>query len=237
VNPLSKFVSALALTLPLAVLAISPAIAAGDTSDAADDDMTLIAPIAPPTDEPASTLSEAQKASWEKELRASRKKQIAQLKAYAERGEFAMNIQGRGMAFVWRDDAGRLCAMAHLVNASGRTDLVDRVAKDDNDLQLATVTEGDLYEWMLRSGLTKEEIQLVQEPAFEIPNNDSAARLREWETNRKREHLASVVERLEMTTDASIALAVDRLASHVGGVDAAPPDVAPTAPQGSMPGW
>ncbi|NUO52164.1 MAG: hypothetical protein HOV80_25200 [Polyangiaceae bacterium] len=215
-NALSKFVAAIALALPLTALAFSPATASGDTGDAnADDDMTLIAPIAPPAnDEPASSIDDAQKAAWEKQLRAARTKQIAQLKAYRERGEFAMNIQGRGLAFVWRDDAGRLCAMAHLVNASGRTDLVDRVAKEDNDLQLASVTEGDLYEWMLHSGLTKEEIQLIQEPAFEIPNNDSAARLREWETNRKREHLASVVERLEMTTDASIATAVDRLAAH-----------------------
>jgi hypothetical protein len=238
VNALLKLVSTLALALPLTGLTLSQATAAGDAGDSDGDDMTLIAPMAPPADvEPASTTDQAQKASWEKELRAARKKQIAQLEAYAERGEFAMNIQGRGLAFVWRDEAGRLCAMAHLVKASGRSDLVDRVAKDSNNLQLASVTEGDLYEWMLHSGLTKEEIQLIQEPAFEIPNNDSAARLREWETNRKREHLASAVERLEMTTDASIALALDRLAAHAGGMNAAPADVAPTGPQGSMPGW
>lgn len=221
-NALSKFVSTLALALPLTALALSPSTASGDLGDDADADTTLIASIAPHADdEPAATVDEAQKAAWEKELRAARKKQIARLQAYAEKGEFAMNIRGRGLAFVWRDDAGRLCAMAHLVDASGRSDLVDRVAKEDNDLQLAGVTEGELYEWMLRSGLTKEEIQLIQEPAFEIPNNDSAARLQAWETKRKREHLASVAERLEMTTDASIAIAVDRLAAH----------------DGSMPGW
>lgn len=216
-NALSKFVSAIALALPLTALALSPATASGGDAGAGDD-MTLIASMDPQAhDEPASAIDDGQRAAWDKELRAARKKQIAELRAYAERGEFAMNFQRRGLTFVWRDEVGRLCAMAHLVNASGRADLVDRVAKEDNDLQLASVTEGDLYEWMLRSGLTKEEIQLIQEPAFQVPRNDSASRLQAWETNRKREHLASVVERLEMTTDASIAIAVDRLAAHAAG--------------------
>lgn len=232
-NALSKFVCAIALSLPLSAALLAPKAASGETE--ADDDMTLIAPVAPVDRDQLIdvTASEAQRAAWEKELRATRAQQIARLKEYAARGEFAMNTGGRGLAFVWRDESGKLCAMAHLVNASGRTDLVDRVAKEDNDLQLASVTDGDLYEWMLHSGLTQEEVQLIQRPGFqtELENAPEQA----WEVASKRQHLASAVERLEMSTDRSVAIAVDRLAAHVAAATDAAAE--PPAPSDSMPGW
>jgi hypothetical protein len=52
--------------------------------------------------------------------------------------------------------------MAHLIAASGRMDLVDKVARENNTLQLADVTGGPLWDWMLASGLTREEIIRIQ---------------------------------------------------------------------------
>lgn len=213
-NTLSKLVCAVALSLPLGALTLAPTTAAGDTPVGGDVTLTVLDTITDPAgDAPPVVVEEAQRAAWEKELRAARAEQIARLKTYAARGEFAMNLSGGGLSFVWRDAEGRLCAMAHLVNASGRSDLVDQVAREHNDLQLASVKDGALHEWMLRSGLTKEEIQLVQEPAFVVQPNRAEAQ-KQWEIARKRAHLASVVERLEMSTDDSIATAVARLAGH-----------------------
>lgn len=161
----------------------------------------------------------ANREAWRTYLVAQRQKQIAELRAYADKGSFAMNDEP-GLKFVWRDQEGRLCAMAHLVAASGRTDIVNRVARDENDLQLASVKGGQLFDWMATSDLTREEIQLIQEPGFKLnlrtvepvvvkPAED-AKRLA-WEVARKRDHLRSVVERLEMDFDASIDVALSQL--------------------------
>src|SRR5262249_42523664 len=54
------------------------------------------------------------------------------------------------------------CPMAELIHKSGRDDLVEAVKKEANAVRLADVHEGPLYDWMLGSGLTQEEIALVQ---------------------------------------------------------------------------
>ena len=86
---------------------------------------------------------------------------LERLRVYLEAGEFAADEAGRP-ASVFRDPQGRLCAMAYLIAASGRTDLVDHVARTNNRLQLADVTEGPVFDWMLESGLTREEIVKIQ---------------------------------------------------------------------------
>lgn len=156
-------------------------------------------------------------AAWRTYLGAQRKAQIERLRAYAAAGSFALNDRGApGLQFIWRDPDGRLCAMAHLVAASGRADLVDAVAREQNDLQLVTLTEGPVFEWMLRSGLTKEEIQLVQEPGFQIEGREQAA----WEIERKRQHLAAAIQLLERQSEASLEVAVARLGARA---EEAPP--------------
>ncbi|MEO8703868.1 MAG: hypothetical protein ABI867_27705 [Kofleriaceae bacterium] len=86
---------------------------------------------------------------------------LARLATYREAGVFTADAAGRPLS-VFRDAAGRLCPMAYLIAASGRTDLVDHVARTNNTLQLADVTEGPLWDWMLASGLTREEIIHIQ---------------------------------------------------------------------------
>ena len=200
-NRLSSLAKILALVVPVLV-----GCSQTDGQGGAYPSLAVIDPISDPdqrSDQPEATPREV----LDRELRASRAKQIARLEAYAAAGQFAMNTDGEGLRFVWRDTAGRLCAMADLVAASGRADLVDRVAREDNALQLASVATGDLHDWMLHSGLTVEEIQLVQEPGFRVRAQPDTA----WEVGRKRDHLRAVVERLEADTDRSIAIAIDRL--------------------------
>lgn len=200
---LSSLASLIAVILPLAIAGCSQT----DGQGGASPSLSLITPAESPEPGPVAVTDAEKKEALKRELRAEREKQIERLKAYAAAGRFAMNDGAPGLAFVWRDDQGRLCAMAHLVNASGRADLVDRVARKQNDLQLASVKSGDLHDWMLRSGLTVEEIQLVQEPGF-MGRRDIDF---EWEIARKRDHLRAVVDRLERDTEQSLEIAVARL--------------------------
>ncbi len=234
-NALSKIACIVALALPVCAAACAQT---ANAQGGSEPSLSLIDPAN--HDDPIQiVVDQDSQAAWEKELRAARAKQIARLKEYAAAGRFAMASGEPGLSFVWRDREGRLCAMAHLVNASGRSDLVNSVAVHDNDMQLASLTEGELYEWMLRSGLTQEEIQLVQEPAFAIDDPANADRQQAWEVARKREHLRSVVERLEMSTERSIQLALARLGNRASQppVDTKSDGVPTGVHPGSMPGW
>ncbi len=189
----------------------------------------LAAPVGAVVENPAFEASPSHAAEWRAFLTAQRAARIARLKAYAARGRFAMNTEGQGLAFVWRDAQGRLCAMADQVASSGRPDLVDRVATEDNALQLVNVTDGEMLEWMLRSGLTRGEIQLIQAPSMDVrsklrastrlmANRTAEAKRVALEVARKRAHIALVIERLELDTADSIDAAIAALGSRVESV-------------------
>jgi hypothetical protein len=165
-------------------------------------------------------------AEWRSYLTAQRKLELQRLDEYGKAGQFAMadsRVDGRGLRFVWRDGSGRLCAMAHLVAKSGREDLVEKVASTDNSLQLANVKDGELYEWMLRSGLTQEEIQLVQFPGFSLQQRDLQTMA--IEIQRKKEHFANVVVILRETSDKSVEVALARLGDRARNVPPPAPAV------------
>jgi hypothetical protein len=94
-----------------------------------------------------------------------REQQLARLHAYATAGTFPQNYRGPGYVHMFRDDGGRLCAVANLVHADGRDDLVDEVVAHHNDLEIADVHDGPLYDWLLASGLTQEELARIQLPS------------------------------------------------------------------------
>jgi hypothetical protein len=100
-------------------------------------------------------------AQVQRDLASQRATNLARLAAYLDTGELASDTEGRP-ASVFRDRKGRLCPMAYLIAASGRTDLVDEVVRTNNQLQLADVKDGPLWDWMLSSGLTREEIIRIQ---------------------------------------------------------------------------
>ncbi|MCW5809028.1 MAG: hypothetical protein KIT31_42135 [Deltaproteobacteria bacterium] len=110
------------------------------------------------------------------DLAVQREISLQRLRAYAEAGVFPLDERGRPTS-IFRDGEGRLCAMAFLIDASGRRDLVDEVVRTNNRLKLAEVKDGPLMDWMLSSGLTQEEIALIQGELvmdyvrFENPNH------------------------------------------------------------------
>ena len=95
------------------------------------------------------------------DLATHRAQAIAWLHDYRQAGAFPTGDNGMPLS-VFRDRRGVRCPMAELIRASGRDDLVDAVATRDNALRLADVHAGPLYDWMLHSGLTLDEIAMVQ---------------------------------------------------------------------------
>ena len=115
---------------------------------------------------------------------AQRAHMIAWLQEYNDAGQFPLDAQGWPLS-VFRDERGVRCPMAELIYRSGRGDLVDAVATTDNALRLADVHDGPLAVWMADSGLTRDEIVMIQGAAniplpraIEVPNVQQLAAAR-----------------------------------------------------------
>jgi len=114
---------------------------------------------------------------------------------------------------VFVDARGVRCPMAEMIHLSGRDDLVEAVHRKNNTLRLATVHSGPLFDWILDSGLTQEEVALVQgamtiEESRWMIESPSASQLA----------IANVTGKLEMAeaalrsaTPTSLAMATQRL--------------------------
>ena len=101
-------------------------------------------------------------------LVANRATNLASFRAYQQRGVFPSNTYRNGKLNVWIDEAGNLCAAATMINDWGLNDLVIRVSEQNNFIRLRDVTQGPLMDWMLMSGLTRDEIIAIQEPGFMV---------------------------------------------------------------------
>ncbi len=95
------------------------------------------------------------------QLASQRARLIGWLHDYREAGIYPTDAAGRP-ASVFVDAQGVRCPMAELLHKSGRDDLVEAVAREANAVRLADVHTGPLHAWMVGSGLTMEEISLVQ---------------------------------------------------------------------------
>lgn len=98
-------------------------------------------------------------------LAAARRRNLAELRAYALRGRFPLNrgVRGAMTPFI-KDAAGTLCAVAHMVARSGHRPLVEALARDCNNIRVPDVVDGPLLDWLARSGLTQAEAALIQVP-------------------------------------------------------------------------
>jgi hypothetical protein len=95
------------------------------------------------------------------ELAGRRAQLLGWLHDYTEAGQFPTDDAGLPRS-VFVDSKGIRCPMAELIYRSGHADLVEAVAREHNEVRLAAVTEGPLHDWMLGSGLTMDEIALIQ---------------------------------------------------------------------------
>jgi len=95
------------------------------------------------------------------ELAVKRAALLDRLHDYWVAGEFALDELGLP-ASVFRDTAGRECPMAAMISQSGHDDLVATVVATNNRLRLADVHDGPLMDWILDSGLTQDEVVMIQ---------------------------------------------------------------------------
>jgi len=102
---------------------------------------------------------------------------IGWLREYREAGSFPRNdrFPEQAMPF-FRDSRGVLCAMAYLIDRSGRRDLVDRVASTRNNAFIPELA-GDpaLRAWLDSVGLSVAEAARIQ-PWYGPPPDESAER-------------------------------------------------------------
>jgi hypothetical protein len=96
--------------------------------------------------------------------RTARATLIAWLQEYRDAGEFPQNDRFPELAMpFFRDGHGALCAMAYLIERSGRRDLVDRVASTRNNAFIAELADDPaLRVWLDSVGLSVTEAARIQ---------------------------------------------------------------------------
>ncbi|HSD90679.1 MAG TPA: hypothetical protein VLB44_24310 [Kofleriaceae bacterium] len=107
---------------------------------------------------PASHLTAASPTA---ELAGRRAQLIGWLHDYTDAGQYPTDAAGMPRS-VFVDEHGVRCPMAELIYRSGHPELVEAVVREHNEVRLAEVTEGPLHDWMVGSGLTLDEIALIQ---------------------------------------------------------------------------
>ncbi|HEY5939669.1 MAG TPA: hypothetical protein VIT87_02530 [Gemmatimonadales bacterium] len=102
---------------------------------------------------------------------------IGWLREYRDAGAFPRNdrFPNRAMPF-FRDGHGVLCAMAYLIERSGRGDLVDRVAATRNNASIAELAgDGELLAWLDSTGLSVAEAARIQPFYGTLPENEDVS--------------------------------------------------------------
>jgi hypothetical protein len=153
-----------------------------------------------------------------RQLVANRAANLARFQAYQKAGVFPSNTYQDGRLNVWRDKDGHLCAAATIINMSGETDLVRRVAEQTNFLRLADVKQGPVMDWILTSGFTQDEIAAIQEPFMPVTREPAPVdprivdrKMRTREDERLRARYRVVEAQILKNQKASIEAATDRL--------------------------
>ncbi len=105
--------------------------------------------------------------------RAARAKLLEVLDAYRRRADFGIDREHPGARVpLFVDGEGRRCAMAELLHATGRDDLVEAVEAQDNLAWIVDLADSaPLCEWLDQNGLSLEEAARIQGPA--MPNEPS----------------------------------------------------------------
>jgi len=150
-------------------------------------------------------------------LIAQRAANLDRFRIYQRGGVFPSNTYSDTKLNVWRDSAGHFCAAATIIRMSGLTDLVERVAEQNNFIRLADVKQGPLMDWILTSGFTQDEIAAIQEPFEPVvrrPREPVEPDMRTVEDQRLIKKYKQVDRMLVKNQKASIELAVDRLMAH-----------------------
>lgn len=145
-------------------------------------------------------------------LRLRRAQQIARLRQYRMRGVFPRNTYANRTLRILVDRNGRLCAVANLVALDGQRKLVLATAKTNRFVNFKNVHNGALFDWVLTSGFTKEEIVAIQLPDRPIHHVRNPV---DRERRRIIAHLLWVDRLLAKQTEASLNTMAERLLARV----------------------
>ena len=184
--------------------------------------ISLISSQASATPDASSSDTEA---ALRKVLAARRAVNLERFHKYRLKRVYPHNTYEPGMKNVWTDDDGHLCAVATLMKEGGMEEVVQHVALEQNFVRIAEVESGPLIDWVLESGLTQEEIVMIQQPsAADVAEMDADAR---WQQRQMRRRLKKEDARLAnnyaitertlkqpLIAKAGLDLAVARLAQH-----------------------
>jgi len=95
--------------------------------------------------------------------RLARKLLLGELAAYRANGRFPKNRHFVEPTPYFVDAEGTRCAVAHLLDASGESELVQRIAHQRNHARVAELAdEARLVAWLDEAGLSLEEAALIQ---------------------------------------------------------------------------
>jgi hypothetical protein len=137
-----------------------------------------------------------------------RAEQIKRLRAYRDNGVFPRNRVSPDVINVFRDENGLLCAVANLIFLDGKLALVAKTALENNYVKMGQLESGALYDWILASGFTIEEIAAIQLPDSPVTIDLHWA---DRENQKIIAHLDRVSTQLAAANDKSLDLATDRL--------------------------
>ena len=96
------------------------------------------------------------------ELQQEREKNISRLHDYWLEGLYPKNPDFNKRTPYFKDYSGTLCAMAYLIAQSGHENLVNQVARTNNNIYINDIHSGPVIDWINKSGLTKAEAARVQ---------------------------------------------------------------------------
>jgi hypothetical protein len=198
---------------------------AADARDAAPSPPAVDAPDVAEATEPDAFAAPVvrDRATVRAMLAVVRAHNLAAFHAYAAAGVYPSNIYTDGELNVWRDDDGHFCAAATMIRASGEIALTDRVAEQSSNIKLGDVTQGPLMDWMLTSGLTQDEVALIQRPFRPVAEKPDPqlvaqarvdARKRAAETARLKKLYARIERQLARQQAKSLDAATDQLMKH-----------------------
>jgi hypothetical protein len=180
----------------------------------------------PPPEEkpPVAELGRVRLDDFRSALASARKANVERIAEYRRRGRFPL-YDGRtpdGVARlghrlfrrpVFIDKHGTSCAVAFLMQAAGRAEQAEDIAKANVHVKVEDVEDGPLFEWVLRSGLTQEEVALVQPEYAQLRAEALLAKRRE--TDRLIRHFGKIERQLADNAEIALDVALSRIKGRI----------------------
>jgi hypothetical protein len=169
-------------------------------------------------------VTEARLDDFRLALASARKANLERIAEYRRRGRFPVDDKRTpdGVARlghrlfrrpVFIDQHGTSCAVAFLMQAAGRSKQAEDIAKANVHVKVEEVEDGPLFEWVLRSGFTQEEVALVQPEYARIRAEALLARRRE--TERLVRHFARIERQLTDNAEIALDVALSRIKARI----------------------